>query len=114
MWNDRPVTVIIKEMFPVPARIGAISLLRAIVAGILPGCAAAYRPGKWQGRAACRKLQARPAQRFPPAEDILTGEDSTVSPASFHVETNPRKPGITGIYHNSLGLFMVNAAKTER
>jgi oligopeptide transport system permease protein len=48
MQKDRPVTVIIKEMFPVSARIGAISLLWAIAAGILLGCAAAYRHGKWQ------------------------------------------------------------------
>jgi oligopeptide transport system permease protein len=48
MQKDRPVTVIIKEMFPVSARIGAISLFWAIVLGIPLGCIAAYKHGKWQ------------------------------------------------------------------
>jgi oligopeptide transport system permease protein len=48
MQKGRPVTVIIREMFPVSARIGVISLLWATAAGILLGSAAAYRHGKWQ------------------------------------------------------------------
>jgi oligopeptide transport system permease protein len=48
MQKNRPVTIIIKEMFPVSARIGAIALLWSIVFGISLGCIAAYSRGKWQ------------------------------------------------------------------
>jgi oligopeptide transport system permease protein len=48
MQKNRPVAVIIAEMFPVSARVGAIALLWAIVVGITLGCAAAYKRGGWQ------------------------------------------------------------------
>ncbi|MDR2795942.1 MAG: peptide ABC transporter substrate-binding protein [Spirochaetaceae bacterium] len=51
---------------------------------------------------------------FHQAEDILVGEDSSVAPVYFYVDTYLLNPGITGIYYNSLGLFMFDAAKIER
>lgn len=46
MQKNRPVRVIIGEMFPVSARIGAIALLWSVLVGISLGCIAAYRRGK--------------------------------------------------------------------
>ena len=48
MQKNRPITIIIKEMFPVSARIGAISIIWAVIVGISFGCIAAYWRGKWQ------------------------------------------------------------------
>jgi len=45
MQRNRPVYDIIMEMFPVSAKIGAISLLWAILIGIPLGCLAAYNRG---------------------------------------------------------------------
>jgi len=47
MQKNRPVATIIKEMFPVSAKVGAIAILWAVIAGIVFGCVAAYRRGKW-------------------------------------------------------------------
>lgn len=47
MQKNRPVATIIKEMFPVSAKVGAIAILWAIIAGIAFGCVAAYWRGKW-------------------------------------------------------------------
>jgi oligopeptide transport system permease protein len=48
MQKNRPVATIIKEMFPVSARIGVISLIWALAAGVGLGCLAAYTRGRWQ------------------------------------------------------------------
>jgi oligopeptide transport system permease protein len=47
MQKNRPVTVIIGEMFPVSARIGAITILWAVLIGVSFGCVAAYYRGRW-------------------------------------------------------------------
>ncbi|MCL2472794.1 MAG: ABC transporter permease [Treponema sp.] len=47
MQKNRPVATIIKEMFPVSAKVGAIAILWAIIVGITLGCVAAYWRGKW-------------------------------------------------------------------
>lgn len=46
MQKNRSVLTIIMEMFPVSARIGAISLVWAVLLGIPLGCIAAYNRGK--------------------------------------------------------------------
>ena len=48
MQKNRPVTTIIKEMFPVSAKVGFFAILWAVIAGITLGCLAAYYRGKWQ------------------------------------------------------------------
>jgi oligopeptide transport system permease protein len=48
MQKNRPVAIIIGEMFPVSARIGIIALLWAVIAGVGLGCLAAYTRGRWQ------------------------------------------------------------------
>jgi len=48
MQKNRPVATIIKEMFPVSAKVGAIAIIWAVIAGISLGCIAAYCRGKWQ------------------------------------------------------------------
>jgi len=48
MQKNRPVTTIIKEMFPVSAKVGFFAILWAVIAGITLGCMAAYYRGKWQ------------------------------------------------------------------
>lgn len=45
MQKDRPVIDIIRELFPVSARIGIIALLWAVAFGIPMGCIAAYNRG---------------------------------------------------------------------
>ncbi|HIT91189.1 MAG TPA: ABC transporter permease [Candidatus Merdenecus merdavium] len=45
MQKDRPVLTIIKEMFPISAKIGVIAILGAILLGIPLGCLAAYNRG---------------------------------------------------------------------
>lgn len=47
MQKNRPVLTIIKEMFPVSARVGVFALLWAIIIGVPLGCIAAYNRGKW-------------------------------------------------------------------
>ena len=47
MQKNRPVIDIIKEMFPVSAKIGIFSILWAIIIGIPLGCIAAFNRGKW-------------------------------------------------------------------
>ena len=46
MQKNYPVINIIKEMFPVSARIGIIALLWAVAVGVPLGCIAAYNRGK--------------------------------------------------------------------
>ena len=46
MQKNRPVLTIIKEMFPVSAKIGVVALIGAILLGIPLGCIAAYYRGK--------------------------------------------------------------------
>lgn len=46
MQKNYPVINIIKEMFPVSAKIGAIALLWAVCVGVVLGCIAAYNRGK--------------------------------------------------------------------
>jgi oligopeptide transport system permease protein len=48
MQKNRPVTTIIKEMFPVSAKVGFFAVLWAVIAGITLGCMAAYYRGMWQ------------------------------------------------------------------
>lgn len=47
MQKNRPVVDIIKEMFPISAKVGVIALCWAIIVGIPLGCLAAYNRGKW-------------------------------------------------------------------
>lgn len=47
MQKNRPVTDIIKEMFPVSAKIGFYAISWAILVGIPLGCLAAYYRGSW-------------------------------------------------------------------
>lgn len=47
MQRNRPVTTIIKEMFPVSAKVGVIALVGAIIIGVPIGCIAAYNRGNW-------------------------------------------------------------------
>ena len=47
MQKNRQVIDIIKEMFPVSAKIGVIALCWAILVGIPLGCLAAYNRGRW-------------------------------------------------------------------
>ena len=47
MQRNRPVTIIIKEMFPVSAKVGVIALVGAIIIGVPIGCIAAYNRGNW-------------------------------------------------------------------
>ena len=48
MQKNRPIRTIIGEMFPVSAKMGAVAITWAIIAGITLGCVAAYWRGKWQ------------------------------------------------------------------
>jgi oligopeptide transport system permease protein len=48
MQKNRPVMTIIGEMFPTSAKIGAIALIWAILAGVGFGCLAAYTRGRWE------------------------------------------------------------------
>jgi oligopeptide transport system permease protein len=48
MQRNRPVLTIIKDMFPVTARLGLAAVLWASIVGISLGCLAAYNRGKWQ------------------------------------------------------------------
>jgi oligopeptide transport system permease protein len=48
MQKNRPVATIIKEMFPVSAKVGFFAILWAVIVGITLGCLAAYYRGKWQ------------------------------------------------------------------
>lgn len=47
MQKNRPVIDIIKEMFPVSAKLGIFAILLAVFAGVPMGCMAAYRKGKF-------------------------------------------------------------------
>jgi len=47
MQKNRPVMTIIKDMFPVSAKIGSIALLLAVLFGVPMGCIAAYNRGKF-------------------------------------------------------------------
>jgi oligopeptide transport system permease protein len=48
MQKNRPVRVIIGEMFPVSARIGLWAIVWAVAFGVSFGCVAAYNRGRWQ------------------------------------------------------------------
>lgn len=47
MQKNRPVLEIIKEMFPLSAKIGFFAMLWAIIVGVSLGCIAAYYRGRW-------------------------------------------------------------------
>jgi oligopeptide transport system permease protein len=47
MQRNRPVTTIIKEMFPISAKVGIIALAGAVLIGVPIGCIAAYNRGNW-------------------------------------------------------------------
>ena len=47
MQKNREVLSIIKEMFPVSAKVGAIALVWAVLVGVPLGCLAAFKRGKW-------------------------------------------------------------------
>lgn len=47
MKKNFPVSDMIRDMFPVSAKIGAISLGWAVLVGVTLGCVAAYNRGKW-------------------------------------------------------------------
>ena len=47
MQKNRPVLTIIKEMFPVSAKLGFFALLWAVLVGVPLGCIAAYKRGTW-------------------------------------------------------------------
>lgn len=50
-YTDRSVNDIIKEAFPVSAKLGAAALLLAVSIGVLIGAAGAVYKGKWQDKA---------------------------------------------------------------
>ena len=43
MQKNRPVIEIIKEMFPVSAKVGSLALLWAVIVGVPLGCLAAFK-----------------------------------------------------------------------
>lgn len=45
MQKNRPVIEIIKEMFPVSAKVGSLALLWAVIVGVPLGCLAAFKRG---------------------------------------------------------------------
>ena len=47
MQKNRAVLEIIKEMFPLSAKIGSFALLWAVAVGLPLGCLAAYKRGTW-------------------------------------------------------------------
>lgn len=47
MQKNRPVVDIIKEMFPLSAKIGFFAILWAVIVGVPLGCLAAYHRDKW-------------------------------------------------------------------
>ena len=47
MQQNRPVLGLIKEMFPVSAKLGSLALLWAVLLGIPLGCLAAFKRGTW-------------------------------------------------------------------
>ncbi|HZK02286.1 MAG TPA: ABC transporter permease [Anaerovoracaceae bacterium] len=47
MQRNRPVSTIIKEMFPISAKVGIIALIGAVLIGVPIGCVAAYNRGNW-------------------------------------------------------------------
>jgi oligopeptide transport system permease protein len=47
MQKNRPIADIIKDMFPISAKIGLLSVLVAVLLGIPIGCIAAYNQGKF-------------------------------------------------------------------
>lgn len=47
MQKNRPVVSIIKEMFPVSAKIGIIAICWAVLVGVPLGCLAAFKRGTW-------------------------------------------------------------------
>lgn len=48
LQRNRPIADLIKESFPISARLGAYSILLAVIAGIPLGCVAAFKRNKWQ------------------------------------------------------------------
>jgi oligopeptide transport system permease protein len=48
LQKNREIVDIIKESFPVSARLGALAILFAIIVGIPLGCIAAFNRNKWQ------------------------------------------------------------------
>ncbi len=83
MQQNRPVLDIIKEMFPVSAKIGVFALLWAILVGVPLGCLAAYNRGKWLDsllRIICTIGVSMPS--FVVASLLLTGLAVTTSPCS--------------------------------
>lgn len=47
MQRNRPVATIIKEMFPVSAKVGVVALVSAVLIGVPIGSIAAYNRGNW-------------------------------------------------------------------
>ena len=47
MQKNRPVVEIIKEMFPVSAKVGIIAICWAVLVGVPLGCLAAFKRGTW-------------------------------------------------------------------
>ncbi len=47
MQRNRPVATIIKEMFPVSAKVGIVALISAVLIGVPIGSIAAYNRGNW-------------------------------------------------------------------
>lgn len=47
MQRNRPVATIIKEMFPVSAKVGVVALISAVLIGVPIGSIAAYNRGNW-------------------------------------------------------------------
>lgn len=87
MQQNRPVLDIIKEMFPVSAKIGVFALLWAILVGVPLGCLAAYNRGKWLDsllRIICTIGVSMPS--FVVASLLLTGlggNDQSMFPTIF-------------------------------
>ncbi len=87
MQKNRPVLDIIKEMFPVSAKIGVFALLWAIIVGVPLGCIAAYKRNTWVDsllRIICTIGISMPS--FVVASLLLTGlggSDTSLFPTIF-------------------------------
>ncbi len=87
MQKNRPVFDIIREMFPISAKIGVFALLWAVLVGVPLGCIAAYNRGKWIDsllRVVCTIGVSMPS--FVIASLLLTalgGSDDSIFPTIF-------------------------------
>ncbi len=91
MQKNRPVVDIIKEMFPVSAKVGFFALLWAVAVGVPLGCIAAYNRGKWVDsllRVVCTVGVSMPS--FVVATLLLAGFAGSFFPTVFKASMGAR------------------------